>query len=415
MRRHTQSPGWPWWGTLIAGSCLCLFGGVSLAQESLKLPIALTSFNQAYQDFTGYWGGCRLGSGGCPDQVAATGCLITAVAMVLDYYGVNLSIPAASSCTGQPRIGMDPGILNDWLRTNQGYGHCAEDSLGNCCLEWTNLPSAISLAFYENASEFGLSSVSQRIIDRALAQGQPIVAGVHWGSHCRGTTGKTEDCHWVVITGKLGTTYTIIDPYNRDTTRQEGVRTTLSQGVFGHYIVDRFVVVSGSVPVTSARLDLILSFEPSGAPFHKGDLQRRLLHISGCDSKLLLFARVIDPQGRIRYAYYPSSHPRPSDPLRTLLEKRSLYPEPRLFDDGEWEWNQAHLAGASVGTYTWEMWAEDPEHPGQPLGYDIASYAVVARDSQLLSGGVVAAGLAVVLTIFVTALVYTLVLRGNAG
>ena len=414
MRGHTQSPGWPWWVALIAVTCLCLFGGLSLAQESLKLPVALPSYNQAYQNGFGYWGDCQLGTDGCPDQIFSTGCLVAVFAAVLDYYGVDLFVPAASSCTGRARTGMDPGILNDWLRTHQGYGHCASDSVGNCCLEWTNLPSSISLAFYENRGEFSLDSVSQRIIDRALAQGHPVVAGVHWGSHCHGNTGKTEDCHWVVITGKLGTTYTIVDPYNLDATRQEGVRTTLRQGVFGRYVVDRFVVVSGSVPFTSASLNLALSFEPSGATFHKGDLQRRVLRISGDDSELLLFTRVIDPQGRIRYAYYPSSHPRPSDPLRTSQEKHSLYPEPRLFDGGKWEWNQTILTDVSAGTYTWEMWAEDPEHPGQPLGYDIASYTVVEGEIRFLSGGVAAVGLAVILTVFATALVYVLILTDSS-
>ncbi len=416
MRRYANSRCWPWCVAPVAITCFALFGSFSFAQQSLKLPVALPSYNQAYQDGFGYWGDCQLGTNGCPDQIASTGCLVTVFAAVFDYYGVDLFVPAASSCTGRARTGMDPGILNDWLRTHQGYGHCASDSVGNCCLEWTNLPSSISLAFYENRGEFGLDSVSQRIIDRALAQGHPVVAGVHWGSHCHGNPYQTEDCHWVVITGKPGTTYTIVDPYNRDTTRREGVRTTLRQGVFGRYVVDRFVVVSGSVPsFRASNLDLSLSFEPDDATFHKGDLQRRVLRISGDDSELLLFARVIDPQGRIRYAYYPTSHPRASDRLRTSLEEHSLYPQPRQFDDGKWKWNQTMLTDVSVGTYTWEVWAEDPEHPGQPLGYDIASYTVVEGDSQLSSGGIPAVGLAVILTVFASALVYVLILAGSSS
>lgn len=227
---------------------LVLLDQPTLAQAGLHLPIPLTGFNQAYRDASGYWGNCRMGSNGCPDRIATAGCLVTVFAMVLDYYGVELSVPASSSCTGRARTGMGPGILNDWLRTHGGYGHCSEDPVGDCCLEWTNLPLGILLSFYENRSRSGIDSVSGRIIDQALDAGYPVVAGVHWTDHCHGNTGKTEDCHWIVITGKTGRTYTIVDPYNRDQESRAGVRTTLSQGVFGSYIVDRFVVVSGPLP-----------------------------------------------------------------------------------------------------------------------------------------------------------------------
>jgi hypothetical protein len=48
----------------------------------------------------------------------------------------------------------------------------------------------------------------------------------------------------VVLTGKAGATYTIVDPYNPDTTSPTGLRTTLDKGSRGNYIIDRFVVVS---------------------------------------------------------------------------------------------------------------------------------------------------------------------------
>jgi hypothetical protein len=224
------------------------------AQTRLSLPTALPSFNQAYRGASGNtWGNCRMGTDGCPDRIETAGCLITAFAMILDYYRIELFIPASSSCTGRTRTGMDPGILNDWLREHSGYGRCVQDLAGNCCLEWTRLPTQITLSFHENRSEVDLDVSARRTIDRALIAGYPIVAGVHWGEFCHGAAQKTEDCHWVVITGKDGLTYNIVDPYNPDTSSREGVRTTLRRGTRGNYIIDRFVVVSGPVPRGNER------------------------------------------------------------------------------------------------------------------------------------------------------------------
>jgi hypothetical protein len=218
------------------------------AQTHLSLPTPLPSFNQAYRDASGIWGNCRMGTEGCTDRLEAAGCLIAAFAMILDYYQVEFFIPASSSCTGRARTGMDPGILNDWLRSHSGYGRCVQDPIGNCCLEWSRLPSQIALSFHENRSEVDLDVNARRTIDQALSAGYPIVAGVHWGAFCHGSVQKTEDCHWVVVTGKDGLTYEIVDPYNPLTSSREGIRTTLRRGSLGNYTIDRFVVVSGPVP-----------------------------------------------------------------------------------------------------------------------------------------------------------------------
>jgi len=174
-----------------------------------------------------------MGTGGCPDLIAKTGCLITAFAMVLDYYGVELAIPAASSCTGKARVGMDPGILNDWLKIHGGYGSCGQDPVGNCCLEWTHLPPQISITTYSNPFSSGIDALSRQRIDQALLAGYPIICGVHWGSYCHGTTTQSEDCHWVVITGKSEGTYSIIDPYNQDSSDPRGIDTTLRHRLRG--------------------------------------------------------------------------------------------------------------------------------------------------------------------------------------
>ncbi len=226
-----------------------LLMGVSLAArgESIALPRVVPSFNQAYTEGPGAWGDCALGTGGCPDHIRATGCLITTFSAVLAYYDINLSVPAQYSCTGEAEQGMNPRILNDWLRARRGYGPCSQDPSGSCCLEWEDLPHGVALSFFSNRSSVGLNAVAALVIDHALRQGNPVVAGVHWGTACRSGSSQTEDCHWIVLTGKAGDTYAIMDPYNPDTTSSAGLRTTLDNGSRGAYTIDRFVIVTRTI------------------------------------------------------------------------------------------------------------------------------------------------------------------------
>lgn len=416
MRRQAQQA-FRRFGVGLFASCLVLFFHPSIAHAVPTLPVLPASFNQVYRDAFGNWGDCRMGTDGCPDTVDTAGCLITAFAMVLDYYGVQLAVPAVSSCTGKPRIGMDPGILNDWLKSHRGYGPCVGDAFGSCCLEWVNLPQHISLTTHENNSELGLDLVSQRIIDQALRAGRPVIAGVHWGNRCRGNSSQTEDCHWVVITGKLGITYAIIDPYNPVTTSSKGVTTTLAEGAHGRYIVDRFVVVSRA-PAESQPLALRLSFEPNSGSFRERDRQRRLLHITGNDSPIYLYVRVTDPVGRIQYVSHAASSAALSSTVVTSAEKRSLYPAPRRFSDGTHEWHRTVLTDVIPGTYTWEAWAEDPSRPGEPLAYTVASYAVVPGSSVgsgFLPHEILAIGLVVGLLLGVTTVIYLVVMSRGSG
>ena len=390
---------------LLAVLCLSFVWGFSR-------PISLArNFNQAYKDLSGYWGGCEMGTDGCSDRIATAGCLVTAFATVLDYYNVRLSVPARSSWTGIARTGMDPGILNDWLRTHGGYGACSRDSPGNCCLEWTKLPREISLSFYENTSEFGIGVMARQTIDDALQAGYPVIAGVHWGVHCHGTTTRNEDCHWVVIVGKVNQSYEIIDPYNSDSSCQEGIRTTLSRGVFGSYIIDRFVVAAGSIsPVRLVDVDLVSFFKPEGL-FYPGETQKRLVKIEGARSPLLLYARVIDPQGRVSYAYYKSPS---SNVLSYTQQKRSLYLEPRSFTAHEWEWARIIVNDGQLGTWTWELWVEDPVHPGLRLGYDISAYTVAKKSTEDFEP-VIPALLAVGIAAMIVTLIYALSTAINKG
>jgi hypothetical protein len=245
---------------LVIGGLLLLALASLVVGRAIELPRAVPPFNQAYTDGPGAWGDCPLGTDGCPDQICTTGCLTTAFASVLAYYGVEVSVAAADSCTGHPRSGMDPGILNDWLRANAAYGRCARDPIGNCCLDWARLPGDVELTFHVNRSDVGLNPVASVVIDHALRQGRPVIAGVHWGAFCHGGTDQTEDCHWVVLTGKADESYSIVDPYNADSSSPYGIRTTLDAGVRGAYIIDRFVIVERDPSLTPLDIE-----DPSAA------------------------------------------------------------------------------------------------------------------------------------------------------
>lgn len=374
------------------------------ALGDISLPSTITGFNQAYCGPDGYWGDCSMGTYGCPDTVASAGCLITTFAAVLDYYNVNLSIPSWASWNGQPRTGMDPGVLNDWLKAHGGYGRCS-DEVGFCCLEWAKLPRQISITTYVNQYDEGLDSQSERIIDQALRSGYPVVCGVHWGSHCHGSTTNNEDCHWIVITGKQGSTYTIIDPYNPDTSDRQGVRTTLQYGTLGEYTIDRFVVVrrnSNLAQLTDLRLSLSFSSEASGTT------KECLLSITGAPiaNPLQLYIRVTNPHGKVSYAYLRSDG---DSDLSYKQDRRGLYSTPVFISNDTFVFNAGNSASSSIGTWTWEVWAEDPAYPGTPYGYSVFSYSISSRIVVPEMG----LAIALAISVFIAGIVYVFnVLQG---
>ena len=165
---------------------------------------------------------------------------------------------------------MNPGLLNGWLQRHGGFGDCSQDPYGSCCLNWSRLPGNLELTFHSNRSDVGLNPVAAVVIDHALRQGYPVIAGVHWGAFCNGGTSQSEDCHWVVLTGKAGDTYAIVDPFNPDSARSTGVRTTLADGVKGTYIIDRFVVIEQKAPVTPAVSSEGTSSAPTSSSQSRG-------------------------------------------------------------------------------------------------------------------------------------------------
>jgi hypothetical protein len=367
------------------------------AVADITLPAQVPAFNQAYSDEDGYWGDCGLGTYGCTDTIATSGCVITSLAMVLDYYGVELSIPKEFACDNRDHTGMDPGILNDWLKLRGGYGKCGSE-LGHCCLRWDHLPSQISTTTYVNESEKGLDDEALLVIDQALRNGYPVVCGVHWGEHCNWSLTENEDCHWVVITGKHGSAYEIIDSYDGHTKERQGVRTTLEHGTLGSYTIDRYVVVKGEVPVAGLS-DLLLSVRPaSGA---SGNMHAASIKIIGAGTKtpVLVYLRLTDPYGNASYAHFRLE----SDTLSYSRVRRSLFDGPAVLYEKSIPFDPGYTVD-KPGKWIWEVWAEPAASPGIRYGYSTSSYVVAGHVSSLEAGIAVA----IVVTLLLAGAVYVI-------
>jgi len=372
--------------------------GLTCYPQTIELPHVVPAFNQAYTDGPDAWGNCPLGTIGCPDQLCTTGCLVTAFSSVLAYYEIDVAVPARSSCTGESRTGMDPGIFNDWLREIGGYGRCTQDPVGNCCLIWEQLPAELDITTHINRSEVGLNPVASVVIDHALRQGYPVIAGVHWGAFCNGESGQSEDCHWVIVTGKRDDTYTIVDPFNPDPTSPYGVRTTLAAGVRGSYIIDRFVVIEA---LSSNQVRLEIKASPQGTTYYVRDRIRLTLSTPGSSAALLPFARVTMPSGLVAYAVLDEMA---TESLRYSATRESLIPTPRSLSS-DWSWHDRTLAESDVGRWIWEVWVERADQPGIKLERQTIAYEVRPATASI---GAAVLGIVLVVAIAAIAFISTL-------
>lgn len=372
--------------------------GLTCYPQTIELPRVVPAFNQAYADGPTAWGNCPLGTIGCPDQVRTTGCLVTAFSSVLAYYEIDVTVPARSSCTGEARFGMDPGIFNDWLREVGGYGRCARDPVGNCCLIWEQLPAELEITTHINRSDIGLNPVASVVIDHALRQGYPVIAGVHWGAFCNGGSSQTEDCHWVILTGKRDDTYTIVDPFNPDPTSPYGVRTTLAGGVRGSYIIDRFVVIEA---LSSNQVRLEIKASPQGTTYYVRDRIRLTLSTPGSSAASLPFARVTMPSGLVAYAVLDETA---LESVRYSAIRESLVPDP-LPLSSDWTWYDRTLFESDIGRWTWEIWVERADEPGTKLGRRTIAYEVRPATASI---GAAVLGILLVVAIAAIAFISTL-------
>lgn len=144
------------------------------ARGGLYLPWRLELKVPPFAQGDSRWGRDPLGS--TPGTLRAEGCAVTSAAMVLASYGIDI----------------DPGRLNRFLTTHEGY-------VGNGWLVWEKAaeftPGRCEKAYEDDAS-FAR-------IDANLLRGNPVIVRVRFPS---GIT------HFVVIAGKQGWDYLIRDP-----------------------------------------------------------------------------------------------------------------------------------------------------------------------------------------------------------
>jgi len=114
--------------------------------------------------------------GNTADTLGQTGCAVTSAAMVLKWYGVD----------------TDPGRLNTFLTSHRGYE-------GSGYIIW------------EKAAKVGNSGIKKAYedmpsywrIDHQLMKGNPVIVRIHF---------PNGGMHFVVIAGKRGFDYLILDP-----------------------------------------------------------------------------------------------------------------------------------------------------------------------------------------------------------
>lgn len=125
-----------------------------------------------------------------PSTIERWGCALTSAAMVLKYHGTT-TMP-----NGSP---LDPGSLNDWLKSERG-GY-----VGNGYVNWwairrltelTNAKYGTGILDFRKTNGFDSNS-----LDTHISLGQPDILGVE------------NNAHFVVATGKDAEGYTINDPF----------------------------------------------------------------------------------------------------------------------------------------------------------------------------------------------------------
>ena len=132
----------------------------------------------------------NLSYAGSSDKIGGTngkGCALTSLAMALTGAG----------------IAQDPGLLNSLLMTNGGY-----DKGGN--VQWDSaVNTAAKAAGTPDISFHDVRSSSTSVLDNLLSQGHPVIVAVN---PTQNSQGQTQWGHFVVVTGKQGSSYTINDP-----------------------------------------------------------------------------------------------------------------------------------------------------------------------------------------------------------
>jgi peptidase C39-like protein len=161
------------------------------ANSSMSIPI----MNQ--QD--GAWAGAPLGTSPT-ETVGSAGCAITAVAMMLRYYGMD----------------TDPGALNSWLTGNGGYAF--DDQL---------IWAAVTSYSRGRVGFSGWLGPDLNVITTELDEGRPVVAEVrlYGNQHFVLLTGYTTEGGYEVLDPWFGDSQTVGARYGDPATGIVSIRT----------------------------------------------------------------------------------------------------------------------------------------------------------------------------------------------
>jgi hypothetical protein len=214
-------------------SMACLVIALGTATAAAPRASAVTAVQLAVPFFSqrdSQWSGDALGqTGSCSSTIGAQGCLLTSVAMVYSFYNVKV----VSTTYGT--TGMNPRILNSWLKAKGGFS--------GCLLIQSKTPEEMN---YNGQVSYNATSVRAE-----LDAGRPVIAGV-----ATSPTGGT--VHYMVITGQNSAgAFTFNDPW--DTSSQTR---TMPNGALGTYYITAVFYYSKQPFVYVDDLDS--GFAPSG-------------------------------------------------------------------------------------------------------------------------------------------------------
>lgn len=126
------------------------------------------------------WGGQHLDpSSSDSDTFAESGCLITSLTNVINWYGVSKT---------------PPQVLSDIISVGGMYGDL---------FAWSGIRKASNGKV--DLAHGGKEAINWGVVDSMLAQNHPVIVGINPSGNL--------DIHWVSIIGKSGDKYAIDDPY----------------------------------------------------------------------------------------------------------------------------------------------------------------------------------------------------------
>ena len=155
----------------------------------------MTQIASPYPPESAHWENDIYGNGThdwCGNTIGGCGCAITSMAMLGRSYGIT---------TGVDGSNVDPGHMNAWLKTHNGY-------TGNNELRWYyGLQYLSTKPGYSSIQLDHVGEKNMSVIDRYVSQGKPAVAF------------KRSKGHYLVLSGvQPDGNYTVRDPFWYNTT-----------------------------------------------------------------------------------------------------------------------------------------------------------------------------------------------------